>query len=320
MISIGRCFALLAALVIAIPSTVAQPNYPSRVVQIVVPQPTGGANDLPARLIAAKLQEKYGQPVIVQNKPGAGGNIGSQAVATSKPDGYTLLLNGSGMVFNAALANSPFKLPEGMSVIAKIADFPSVVAISANVPAKTVDEFVKWAGKNQATFGSAGVGSGGHIFGSSFMKETGVTMTHVPYIGGPAAVNGMLAGDIALFIAPVALVKPFIQAGKLRALAVTSQNRIPDFASVPTMAEAGYPRFVANQWFGVFGPAGMPDSIVNKLSQDIGEVVASPEVKQQLAGAGIFVDVVASQAFSKQIEQEIAYWSRVVVEAGIRKD
>ena len=309
-------------LLLGVPTAFGQATYPDRTIELVVPQPAGGVNDLPARLIADRLQKRYGQPVIVVNKPGAGGNIGSQAVARAKPDGYSLLLNGTGIVFNAALGSSPFKFPQDMTVIAKVADFPAVIAINANIPAKTVNEFVKWTQQNagKANFGSAGIGSGGHIFGSAFTKETGATMTHIPFVGGPAAVNGMLSGDIALFIAPVGLVKGHIESGKLRALAVTSERRLPEFPSVPTMGEAGYPKFVASQWFGVFGPAGMPEAIVEKLSRDITEIVMDPTIKQELARSGIIVATQEPKAFRKQLDDEVVYWTRMVKETGVSKD
>jgi tripartite-type tricarboxylate transporter receptor subunit TctC len=312
---------LLMLGVASVPLAAAQ-GYPSRTIEMVVPQPPGGVNDLPARLIGAKLNERYGQSVVVLNKPGAGGSIGSQAVVRAKADGYSLLLNGTGMVFNAALDNSPFKVPDDLTVIAKVADFPSVVAISATIPARTVEEFVKWTQQNpaKANYGSAGVGSGGHIFGSAFVKETGATMTHVPFMGGPPAVNAMLSGDIAMFIAPVGLVKQFVQSGRLRALAVTSDHRLADFPSVPTMAEAGYPKFVASQWFGVFGPRGMPPAIVSKLGHDISEIVMEPDVKQDLARSGIISAPLDSEAFRAQLEREVAYWTKMVHDLGVKKD
>jgi len=315
-------FHALLAMTFGVTTAYAQAPYPDRTIELVVPQPAGGVNDLPARLLADKLQKRYGQPVIVVNKPGAGGNIGAQAVARAKPDGYSLLLNGSGMVFNAALGTTPFKFPQDVSVIAKIADFPSVVTIRADIPVTTVEEFAKWTQQNpgKANFGSAGVGSGGHVFGSAFMKETGATMTHIPFVGGPAAVNGMLSGDIAMFIAPMGLVKAYIDSGKLRALAVTSDRRLPALSSVPTMAEAGYPKFVAGQWFGVFGPAGMPVAIVEKLNRDIGEILADSNINQELARAGIIIATEDPSSFRKKIEEEVVYWTKRVKETGVRKD
>lgn len=303
-------------------AALAQGAFPSRTVEIVVPQPPGGANDVPARILAEKLQKRYGQTVAVVNRPGAGGNVGAQYVVNSKPDGHTLLFLGSSLVFNAALGGAPFKFPDDMTTIAKIAGFPSVVAINAQIPAKTVDEFVKWTRQagNKVNYGSAGVGSGGHIFGAAFKHQTGATMAHIPFTGGPAAVNALLAGDISVFIAPMQLVKPFIDAGQLRGLAVTSEKRLPGLESIPTMAEAGYPKYVATQIFGIWSSRGVPPDIVAKLNKDISEIVQEGDVKEKLAQIGMYSQTESAAAFRKELEDSIAYWTKTIAESGAKNE
>lgn len=320
---IGITFALASIAVLAAgASALAQQAYPSKTIEMIVAQPPGGSNDIPARLVADKLQQRYGQTVAVVNRPGASGNVGAQYVVQAKPDGYTILFLGSSLVFNAAMKTAPFNFPADMTTIAKVADAPSILAINANTPAKTVAEFVKWTKDNKGTasYGSAGIGSGGHIFGAAFKYKTGADMIHVTFTGGPPAVNALLAGDIAMFIAPVPLVKPFIEGGQLRAIGVTSGQRLKDFPDAPTMAEAGIKDFEANQVFGFWGPKAMPADIVQKLNKDISEIVMEPDVRDKLAAVGFISSTESAAAFDKELQDSITYWGKLIVESGAKSE
>ena len=314
--------ALIAAAVISAGTANAQEKYPSKTIEMIVAQPPGGSNDIPARLVADKLQQRYGQTVAVVNRPGASGNVGAQYVVQAKPDGYTILFLGSSLVFNAAMKTAPFSFPGDMTTIAKVADAPSIVAINSKAPVKTVADFVKWTKDKPGTasYGSAGIGSGGHIFGAAFKYKTGADMIHVTFTGGPPAVNALLAGDISMFIAPVPLVKPFIDSGELRAVGVTSATRLKDFPDAPTMAEAGVKDFEANQVFGFWGPKGMPDSIVQKLNKDISEIVMEPDVRDKLAAVGFISSVRPAVTFNKELQDSIAYWDKLIQESGAKSE
>lgn len=296
----------------------AQDAYPERAVEITVAQPAGGIIDIVARMVADHLAQDLGQPFIIANRTGGGGIIGAQYVLQSAPDGYNLLVLGSSLSFNQALGGAPYEYPEQFTTIAQFGVMPSLFAVPADFPAETVEDFVAFALANpgQVNFGSAGSGSGGHIFTSAFAEISGTDMVHVPFTGAPAVANAMLTGDIDLFLGPVPVLAPFIERGEIKALAVASPERLPQLPDVPTMDEAGYQGFVGAQYVGLWGPEGLPEEIVGALNASINSYLDEPEVAQRLSDMGFLPVTQSPDEFLASIEADVQIWSEFVERLG----
>jgi tripartite-type tricarboxylate transporter receptor subunit TctC len=312
--------AAAAALALLSWSAVAQDAFPSRPLRIVVPFPAGGVVDVVARSIGQKLSEKYGQPVIVDNKAGAGGSIGTDVVAKAAPDGYTLLMVGTGFtVLPQITKNLPWSTADFRGVL-NIGSVPNIVVVPAELPVKTVGELIALARKSPQplTYGSPGIGSSPHLSGELLAQMADVKMTHVPYKGQPEAMTDLLAGRISMMALSAALAGPHLKSGKLRAIGVTANQRIVLQPELPTVAEsAALPAYDVRPWTGVFVPARTPDAVVRKLAADMMEVLKHPEVKARMDAAGMELNPQPHAEFDAFIATEGRRWADVMRKAGI---
>jgi tripartite-type tricarboxylate transporter receptor subunit TctC len=316
---------LLAALSAIVPPAAAQaPAYPTKPIRIVVPFPPGGATDILAREVAQKLNEAWGQQVIVDNRPGAGGNIGSELVAKAAPDGYTLEMGTVGThAINASLyAKMPYDNVKDFVPIILVAGVPNVLEVNPSLPVNSVAELIAYAKANpgKLNFASSGNGTSIHLSGELFKAMAGVEMTHVPYKGSAPALQDLIAGQVQLMFDNLPPSLPQIKAGKLRALAVTSSVRAPALPDVPTVAEAGLPGFEASSWFGLLAPAGTSPAIVAKINAEVAKWLATPEAKENLAKQGANAAGGTPEDFAKHIAAETAKWAKVVKASGAKID
>ncbi len=321
MSNISRVALLLIAS-LAAGASLAQ-DYPSKPVRMVVPFSPGGSTDALARIVGQKLTERSGQPVIIENRAGAGGNIGAEQVARSAPDGYTLLLGGVPHAISASLySRLPYDLARDLAAIAEIASFPSAIVLHPSLPANSASELIALARARpgRLSFGSAGNGSPNHLSLELFQTMAGVRMVHVPYKGSGQLVGDLLAGQVQLASMGLPVAVPHVQSGKLRAIAVTGAARSSLLPEVPTLSEAALPGFEVTSWYGVFGPAGLPADIVVKLNSEIGSAVTAPEVKERLAALGAEPSVKAPDQFGRYVRQEIARWAKVVKDSGAKAE
>jgi tripartite-type tricarboxylate transporter receptor subunit TctC len=295
-------------------------TYPSRPVRWIVGYPAGGSTDIMARLIGQRLSERLGQQFVVENKPGAGNNIGTGEVVRAAPDGYTILLVNPANAINATLyAKLPFNFIRDIAPVAGIARVPNVMTVHPSVPAKTVAEFIAYARSNpgKVNMASSGNGTSVHLSGELFMSMTGVKMQHVPYRGSAPALTDMLAGQVQVIFDNMPSIVPHIKSGALRALAVTTAARAAELPEVPTVGET-VKDYEASAWFGIGAPKGTPPEIIEKLNKEVNEILAEPTIKQRLAELG-GVPIVATPAeFGKIIADETAKWEKVVTFAGIK--
>jgi tripartite-type tricarboxylate transporter receptor subunit TctC len=298
--------------------------YPSRTVKLVVPFPPGGSLDFTGRLIAQRLTELWGQPVVVENKPGAGGNIGADLVAKSPPDGYTILLGAlSTHAVNPNLYKTmPYDAVKDFAPITLIAITPNVLVVNANSPVNNVKEFIAYTKANpgKLSFGSGSIGSGGHLAGELYKVETGTDAVHVPFKGGAPATQALLAGDTQFMFDNLANAMAQVKAGKLKALAVTTAERSKLAPELPTMAEAGLPGFDISTWYGLFGPAGMPVAIVAKWNTDVTKILTSPDVRAKLMADGAEPAPDTPEQFAQFIRRENAKYARIIKASGATVD
>ena len=317
-----RC--LLAALALAASAANAQ-NFPDRPIRLVVPHAPGGNADTFGRVLAAKLSERIGQQVVVENRPGAGGTVGSESVARSAPDGYTILVgdNGTHGVAPTLYPKLPYKVPADFTSIALGASFPNVLLVHPSVPARNIAEFVALV-KSQPgklTYSSAGAGNGSHLSIDMFLQAAGgLQMVHVPYKGGAPAVQAALAGDVQLTCVSVNTSLPHIKSGRLRALAISSTKRSPAIPDVPTLDEAGVGGAKSDSWLAIFGPAGIPEPIVARLNREIAAALNDPPTKERLAGIGLTVVASSSAELHAMLPDEVKKWGDAVRRSGARAD
>lgn len=297
-------------------------SWPTRPVRLVVPFPPGGPADAIGRLLGEKLAEIWGQPVIIENRGGAGGNIGADVVARSAPDGYTLLLAASSHVQGAALyTRLAFDPIRDFTPIAQVAYYGLVLVVHPSVPATTLPEFeaLLRAKPGEVTITSAGVGTPTHLTAEIFATRAGVTFTHVPYQGAAPAQTALLGGQVqAMFNNPV-LAVPAAQAGRLRALATTGATRSPSLPETPTLAESGYPGFESGTWYAMLGPAGVPAPIVAKIDADLRRVIALPAVRQRFATLSLEARDAGPDALATIMRDDLARWTEVIRRLGLRQ-
>lgn len=302
----------------------AQDNFPARPVTMIVPFPAGGATDIMGRFVADRLGRELGQSFVIDNRAGANGAIGSELVAKAVPDGYTLLVVTAGThAINKSLYRTlPYDPVRDFTHVGTIASAPNVVVVYPGVPAKTIPELIDYARKNPGalSFGSAGSGSTLHLSGELFKTMAGIDMVHVPYKGGSAAIADLLSGRIQLMFDSISPALPNIQAGRVRALAVTGAKRSPILPDVPTVAEAGLPGYVATAWFGVVGPANMPPVVTEKLNAALNRILSTDEARQQLTKLGGEPFIGTPEAFRVHVNAEVAKWAKVVEASGARAD
>ena len=299
-------------------------DYPSKPVHMVVPWPAGGLVDIAARIAAKELQAGMGQPVVVDNKPGAGGVIGADIVAKSAPDGYTLVLTTSALTMNAALDRKlPFNVSADFVPIAAFAYAPSVLVVHPSAGIGSVADLVSRAKARpgKLTYASAGTGSPAHLSGELLKTMAGIDLLHVPYKGAPQAITDLMAGRVDTQFANATVALPQIKAGTVRPLAVTSARRFAALPDVPTLAEAGLPNFEADQWLGILVPAGTPAKVQQRLRAETDKALAKEEVRAALAQSGMTVARAATlPEFAAYIKQDLDKWAQVVKAANIKQD
>jgi tripartite-type tricarboxylate transporter receptor subunit TctC len=313
-----RIFAIVAVALFVGTSARAD-DYPSRAIRVIVPFSPGGAVDGPMRLIAQELGKRLGQPVVVENKPGAGATIGTDVVAKSAPDGYTLLLASQTNAISASLyAKLPFDPIADFTPITLIGREPGVVVVNPKVPANTLQEFIAYvkAHPGEVDYASSGNGSGQHLFAALLASRTGMQMNHVPYRGSGHATTDLLAGVVAMAIPGTAGMVGHIRAGKLRALAVTGARRSPQLPDVPTVIESGVPGYEAYVWMGLLAPKGTPAPIVERLHRETLAVLGEDDVKRYMANAGIEIVGSTPAEFGKFFRDEKALWAKVIHDTG----
>lgn len=289
----------------------------------MVTYPAGGGADTMARLIAPKLGEALGQPVIIENKPGASGQIGASAVAKAAPDGYTLMLDASSFAVNPALfPRLPYDSDKAFRPVGVIALFPNVLLVNPSVPAASVKELVALAKakKNGVSYASSGNGSAQHLAGAMFESAAGVDMLHVPYKGGAPALNDVIGGQVPVFFGNLASTLQHVQAGKLKPLAVTSARRSPILPAVPTMAEAGVAGYEVYEWNVLFAPAGTSEAIIGKLAAALQKTLDAADVKARIAQLGGEIQTARPDAAQQFVRQQTTLWARLVRERGISVD
>ena len=315
------CMLLLPALLPA--ATIAQ-TWPSRPVKFVAPFPPGGPVDLLARLIGQKISEKSGQPVLIENKPGAAGNLGIEQVAKSVPDGTTFLHVPAGNItINATLMRDmPFNWERDFTAVTMIATAPNLLAVHPSVPARTLQELIAHARANpgKLTYGSPGIGSGLHLSGELFRREAGIDIAHVPYKGTVQAMNDLIGGQITMMFGALPTLLPQVKAGKLRAIAVTSSQRSNTATDIPTIAESGLAGFDVSSWYAIMAPARTPPDMVNALADEVRRIVALPDVRQTLAAQGLTPVAMAPAEFAAQIRRETATWAKIIRDANIKAE
>ena len=314
---LALCAALLAA------PTCAQQSYPQKPIRYIVPFPAGGIADVFARIIGGRLTESWGQPVVVENRAGAGGNIGAELVAKSAPDGYTILMGSIGtQAVNASLyRNMPYDSAKDFSPIALVIEAESLLALHPSVAAGTPSELIALARAQggKLTCGSAGVGTTSHLACELFKSMAKVDVVHVPYKGNMPAITDLLAGQTSMAFATMPTVLPYVKAGRLKGVAVLGTARSPAAPEFPALAEV-LPGFEVNNWVGTFGPAGLPSAITAKLNSEILTVMRTPEVQQRLLTEGARFTPKTPAQFADFVAAETAKWGKLIREVGIRAD
>jgi tripartite-type tricarboxylate transporter receptor subunit TctC len=305
-------------------SVQAQGDYPSKPVRLIVQFTPGTSTDIIGRLIAQKLTEAWGQPVIVDNRPGAGAVIGTEAAAKAPADGYTMVMAvSSAFGINPGLVpNLPYDVMRDFALITNIVFTPQTLLVPANSPVKSVKELVALAKAKPGAlnYGSLGSGSTSHLTMELFRSTTGIQLTHVPYKGSPPAYTDLFSGNIQLMFDAVPAVIPHARSGKLLALAVGSSTRSPFLPDVPTVAESGYPGFEAVGWIGLAAPIKTPDAVLNKINADVVKLLATADMKERLAGLGVTPEGGTRAQFTAFVRNEIAKWGKLIKDANIKAD
>ncbi|MBE9607534.1 tripartite tricarboxylate transporter substrate binding protein [Acetobacteraceae bacterium H6797] len=314
-----------AGLALAAPRlALAQDNWPSRPIRLIVPFGAGTSTDIVSRLLTPKMSERLGQPIVVENRAGAGGVVGSDAVAKSAPDGYTLCMGSiaSHSVNMSLMPNMPYDALKDFTAISLVTEAPNLLVVSPNVPAKTLPEFIDWAKKqsNGVSYASAGNGTSSHLAGELLKLKTGAPLVHVPYRSGAQAVTDVISGQVPMTIYQVTAVLPFVRDGKLKALAATSAQRLSMVPEVPTAIEQGVADFDVSAWHGFFGPARMPAPVRDKLYASLKEALFAPELQEQLKNQGLIPVAMAPGDFHPWLAKDIEKWREVVKISGAKAD
>jgi len=317
------CKTCLAALV-GVSAPAWPQSYPAKPIRMVVAFSPGGASDVIARIIGAKLSERWGQQVIVDNRPGAGGSIGAEHVARSAPDGYTLLLGTSSeIVINPALnPKVGYDSARDFAPVIMIASIPLVLAVHPSMPVKSVRELVALAKARPKSinYATSGTGTATHLGVEMLKSAAAIDMVHVPYKGGPPGASDLVAGHVQVISATPSTILPFATGGRMRVLAVTGSKRSPSFPDAPTVAESGFPGYEVALWSGVLAPAGTPREIVTRLHAEITRILALGDVRDNLARQGADLDLKSPAEFGVYIAAELAKWAKVVKDAGVRPE
>jgi len=314
--------ALALALTLVAPASQAQ-NYPDKPISIIVPFAAGGGADIVARLLGQKMTETWGQPVIVENRPGASGNIGTGIVAKAAPDGYTLLMASSAYVINPNLYQSiPYDPLQSFVPITQPALLPNILVVHPSLPVKSVKELIDYtkSAPKGVAYASAGAGTGTHLAAEMFKLQAGVKMLHVPYKGGGAVLNDLLGGQVDLTFATLPSVLQHVKSGKLRPLAMTTTKRWSELPDVPTLAESGLPGFEISTWIGLLAPAGTPKNVVDKIHAEVVRIVQLPEVRERFTSLGMEPVGDTPAQFAAQIKSELDKYAKLVKASGAKLD
>lgn len=319
-----RLSALSLALCAGVVSTmsVASEAYPNKPVKMVVPYPPGGPYDNIARVVSQKLSENFGKPFIVENRPGAGGMIGADAVAKADPDGYTLLVGGIGPnAINTSLYSKvTYDAQKDFTPVVEVLRSSNILVVNPNVKANNLQELIQLAksGDHKLDYASAGAGSSPHMFAELFKQALKIDMVHVPYRGDAPAVMAVLGGEVPMYFASAASITPHINSGRLRALAVTGDERLPSLPNVPTIGEVGVPNYSAAAWYGVFAPANTPPQVVSLLNTRINAILEDPEVRRVLTQEGVaHIAGGSAEQFAGRVQAEIVKWKGVITSGNI---
>jgi tripartite-type tricarboxylate transporter receptor subunit TctC len=294
--------------------------WPSRIVRLIAPFPPGGGTDGVARIIAGRLSEIWGQQVIVENRPGAGSNIGAEAAARSDPDGYTILIGSLPLAVNRFLYSSlGFDSVTDLAPVTLICTYPNIMAVPNSSPANSVQEFIAHAKANRGaiTFASSGIGTSTHLAGELFKRMAGIEMTHVPYRGVAPAMNDLIPGRVDVMFNTIGGLLPQVRAGQLRGLAVSTAERFPTAPDLPTVAESGVPGFDVSAWYALFVPAKTPPDIIGKINTDTAAALFDPAVKAKLEPLGVLVGRSTPQQLAALLKSEMDKWGPIIKAAGI---
>jgi tripartite-type tricarboxylate transporter receptor subunit TctC len=316
--------ALLAAAAAAVAPSAAAQAFPSKQIRMVVTFPTGGAPDILARTISEKLDPAWGQTLIVDNKPGAGGNIGAEFVARAPADGHTLVMGtvGTHSINGSLYAKIPYDMVKDFAPVTLIASTPNLLVVNNDVPAKNLQELIALAKARpgQLTYGSPGIGTSVHVSGELFNSLAGVKTTHVPYKGRQMAIPDLLGGSITMMFDNMPSAIPVVREGKLRAIGVTSAKRSPSAPEIPTIAEQGLPGFEATSWFAVFAPAGTPRPVVDRLHAEIVRIFNLPDVQAKMRTLGLDPILGGPEELARTQQSEIAKWAKVIRDSGAKAE
>ena len=296
-------------------------NYPTKTIRIIVPYPAGGTSDILARLLSAKLNDVFGQTLIVDNRPGANGNIGADLVAKSAPDGYTMLLADLGaLTISPSIYKLPFDVVKDFAPVTMVTYSPHLLAVHPSVPVKTVKELVALAKSKPGllNFAVSGIGGAPHLAGVAFEAQTGVKWTYIPYKGGSDAIIGLASGQADAIFNGMLATYPHVKSGKLKLIAVSSSKRVASIPDVPTVAEAGLKDFETGSWQGVVAAAGTPKDIVGRLNGEISRVLGTPDMKENLAKQGAEVYTMTPEQLGNWLKTEIDKWAKVVKAANLK--
>ena len=314
----------MALLVLASAPAGAQADFPSRPITLLVPFVAGGSSDVVMRLVSKRVSERLKQPIVIDNRPGGAGNVAAMAIKNAPKDGYTLMMGHTGThAINATLySDLKFDPAKDFSPITPLISFNNILIVNAESASKSAKELVALAKKKSdgLTYASQGVGTGGHLLGVILAKQTGINLIHVPYRGVAPAVTDMVAGRVDLMFSSYVTAGPHIESGKLRMLAIAGAKRHPKFPELPTMGEAGFPGVEMEQWFGLFGPAGVPDDVVRKLNEAFVEALKSDEVQNTLLPQGAIIIPGAPQDLAAMVARDIPRLGQVVKDSGAKPE
>ena len=318
--NVVRCLVAIVVVAFAAMSSAQAEDYPSKIVRIIVPQTAGGGTDTFARAIGQKLSERWGQPVVIENKAGAGGVVGTDYVTKSAPDGYTLLdtYEGSQAINQSVYEKLPFDSLKDFEPVATIAVTPFLLIVGPRVEAKSLKEFIAYAkaNPNKMAYGSAGNGSVNHLLGEMLKTEADINLVHVPYKGAPAAIGDVMGGHIDAAFASMPSVISSVQSGVVRALAVSSAKRVAAAPNVPSIAESGFADFDVNPWWGIPAPAGLDPAIAKKINTDVSGILKTPDMQDLLAKQGATPLIMSADAFKALLARDIEKWRKVVKASG----
>ncbi len=312
-----------AASLTTLPTTVSAQTWPARTITLVVPFPAGGGNDALARMVGERMSKTLGQPVVVENRGGAGGNVGAEAAAKAAPDGYSIVLVAPSLAISPTLyAKLNYDPVRDFAPVSLVATVPNVMVTHPSVAAQTLQEFIALAKSRPGgmNFGSGGNGTSNHLAGELFNLVTGTKLVHIPYKGVNLAMNDVLSGEIHLVVIGIPAAAPHIKSGKLRALALIAPQRSRTLPEVPTIAEAGLADFEVTTWYGVLAPAGTPRPIVERLNAELVRIMHAPELKERLDAMGTEPRTSTPEEFAAYIRQEIVKWGDVIRKAGLKAE